>query len=217
VINCSSVSNDAELLEAWRSGDQASGEQLFERHFDALYRFFYNKARADALDDLVQETFAACVAAKRPLDRPTGFRSYLLGIARHKLVDSYRDQGRAAVEMLRACDLGVDPVDAAEQNQERRMLLRALRRLPLESQVLLELAYWEGLKDRELGEVYSCPVGTVKSRLRKARLLLRDAIDATLTQTQFESTVDSIERWLESMQKYDPRAARRHDAQSAPR
>lgn len=199
------MDSDAELLEAWRSGDQPSGEILFERHFDALYRFFYNKTSSAQLDDLVQETFAACISSKQPLTTATGFRSYLLGIARHKLIDSYRAQGRVKVETLRSHDLGVAPVDAAERDQERRLLLRSLRRIPLESQILLELAYWEGLKDRELAVLYTCPLGTLKSRLRKARLLLRDAIEVTLGETQFDSTVDSIEGWLESMRKYDPR------------
>ncbi len=205
MLRCLRLATDAELLEAWRSGEQSSGEALFERHFDALYRFFYNKTTSAQLDDLVQETFAACVASKQPLMTPAGFRSYLLGIARHKLIDSYRARGHVQVEALRSQDLGVVPVDAAEQNQERRLLLRSLRRLPLESQILLELAYWEGLKDREMAVLYACPPGTLKSRLRKARMLLRDAIEDTLSQTQFESTVDSIEGWLESMRKYDPR------------
>ncbi len=56
VITSSALRDDAELLEAWRSGDQPSGETLFERHFDALYRFFYNKTTAAQLDDLVQDT-----------------------------------------------------------------------------------------------------------------------------------------------------------------
>lgn len=205
VLRSAALRNDAELLKAWRAGDQASGETLFERHFDTLYRFFYNKTTAAQLDDLVQDTFAACLSTPTPLEGPTAFRSYLLGIARHKLIDRYRAQGRAQIESLSAHELGVAPIDAAERNQERRLLLRSLRRLPLESQVLLELAYWEGLKDREMAQLYECPLGTLKSRLRKARLALRDAIEATLVHTQFDSTVDSIEGWLESMRKYDPR------------
>ena len=197
--------DDAELLEARRSGDSSSGEALFERHFDTLYRFFYNKTTATQLDDLVQDTFAACLELRDPLKTPSGFRRYLLGIARNKLVDSYRAQGRVHVESLSAHDLGVTPIDAAERNQERRVLLRSLRRIPLEHQILLELAYWEGLSDREMAEIHGCPIGTLKSRLRKARLVLRESIALTLAQTQYDSTVDSIEGWLESMRKYDPR------------
>ncbi len=196
---------DAELLGAWRSGDSAAGETLFERHFDALYRFFYNKTSAALLDDLVQDTFTACLSGVEAANTLRDFRSYLLGIARNKLIDIYRAQRRVGVEDISAHELGVVPVDAAERNQERRLLLRSLRRLPIESQILLELAYWEGLKDREMAELYGCPLGTIKSRIRKARISLRAAIEATLTQTQFDSTVDSIENWLASMQKYDPR------------
>ena len=60
--------------------------------------------------------------------------------------------------------------------EEQRLLLRALRALPIELQTLLELAYWEGLSDRELGEVLELPPGTIKSRLRKARQQLEEAL-----------------------------------------
>lgn len=205
VLPSAALRTDAELLVAWRSGDQAAGEALFERHFDALYRFFYNKTTPAQLDDLVQETFTACLAGVERAETLRSFRGYLLGIARNKLIDSYRAQQRMPVDEVSAHELGVVPIDAAERNQERRLLLRSLRRIPIESQILLELAYWEGLKDREIAALYECPLGTVKSRVRKARLGLRDAIEATLLQTQFDSTVDSIESWLESMRKYDPR------------
>jgi RNA polymerase sigma-70 factor (ECF subfamily) len=61
------------------------------------------------------------------------------------------------------------PADRVTDREEQRLLLRALRALPLELQTLLELAYWEGLSDRELAEILEIPAGTIKSRLRKAR------------------------------------------------
>ena len=48
--------DDAALLSAWRAGDDHAGRALFDRSFDALYRFFRNKA-PDDVDDLVQDTF----------------------------------------------------------------------------------------------------------------------------------------------------------------
>lgn len=200
------METDAALFAAWRTGDAAAGEALFERHFDALYRFFYNKAGSH-LDDLVQETFAACLTSASRYRAESSFRGFVLGIARHKLLDSYRRQAVRQTDVLTAEEHGVVPIDAAERNQERRVLLRSLRKLPLESQILLELAYWEGLKDREIAEIYDAPVGTLKSRIRKARLLLRETIATTLTQTQFDSTVDTIDAWLDSMRRYDPRGA----------
>jgi hypothetical protein len=54
---------DAELLEAWGAGDKAAGEALFDRHFEAIYRFFQNKVGPGVIDDLVQQTFLGCVEA----------------------------------------------------------------------------------------------------------------------------------------------------------
>src|SRR6185436_6575853 len=71
---------DAELLSAWRGGDEKAGAELFERHFEALFRFFRNKA-GDQAEDLVQETFLACLSG--PAFRgEASFRTYLFTVAR---------------------------------------------------------------------------------------------------------------------------------------
>ena len=53
---------DTELFEAWRNGDRKAGNDLFQRHFEAIERFFANKVDRD-IEELVQETFARCVSA----------------------------------------------------------------------------------------------------------------------------------------------------------
>jgi RNA polymerase sigma-70 factor (ECF subfamily) len=53
-----------------------------------------------------------------------------------------------------------------------------LRRLPIDHQILVELFYWEDLSAREMGEVLGAPEGTIRTRLRKARALLAEHIDA---------------------------------------
>ena len=54
------ATTDLELLDGWRAGRNLDGEALFRRHFDALYRFFWNKAGADC-EELLQRTLMACV------------------------------------------------------------------------------------------------------------------------------------------------------------
>ena len=56
---------DAECLRAWASGDRKAGELLFERHFEAVARFFRNKTDRDH-DDLIQATFLGCVEMFAP-------------------------------------------------------------------------------------------------------------------------------------------------------
>lgn len=190
---------DEGLLDAWRGGDAASGEALIERHLEAVHRFFSNKVR-HASDDLVQKTFLACVETLEGYEGRAGFRSYLFGIARRILYRHYRDAGRhfdaATVTASALIDDASSPADRVEEREDRRLLLRALRALPLDLQILVELAYWEGLSDRELAEVVDVPTGTVKSRLRKARRLLDESLPVLASSpVVLESSRTTLDAW----------------------
>lgn len=170
------MTDDRDLLLAWRSGDSAAGQRLIERHLEPIHRFFSNKVPG-ATDDLVQKTFLACVEAVEAFEGRASFRSYVFGIARNVLHRHYRENWRdkhngfdpMVVSMSAVVADDRSPAERVTEREEQRLLLRALRALPLELQTLLELAYWEGLPDRELAEILEVPAGTLKSRLRKAR------------------------------------------------
>ena len=87
--------NDDEraLLEAWRAGDAAAGEVLFERHFDAIYAFFASKLTID-VSDLVQRTFLGCLEARDRFRGDCSFRTFLYAIARHELYGYFRARHR---------------------------------------------------------------------------------------------------------------------------
>lgn len=74
------VVDDATLLERWRTGDAAAGQELLRRHFRSIYAFFANKVSGPP-DDLIQETFRACVEARGRIREGSSFRAYLLTIA----------------------------------------------------------------------------------------------------------------------------------------
>ena len=88
-----SVPEDAALFEAWCRGDRRAGAQLFERHYEAIARFFHNKARHDA-DDLIQRTFLRCVETHARIRDPASFRYYLFGVARNVLLEYLEEKGR---------------------------------------------------------------------------------------------------------------------------
>jgi len=190
--------DDGRLVVAWRGGDAAAGAKLVERHLEAVHRFFSNKVRGSA-EDLVQKTFLACVESVEGFEGRSSFRSYLFAIARNVLYRHYRDgadfdplTGSVAT---RLADQG-SAADRVATQQEHRLLLLALRSLPLELQTLLELAYWEGLADRELAEVLDIPTGTVKSRLRKARQLLDQELSGRATSPGLlASSRHTLEAW----------------------
>ncbi|MCA9656047.1 MAG: sigma-70 family RNA polymerase sigma factor [Myxococcales bacterium] len=173
------MSDDHELLLAWRRGDATAGQRLIERHLESVHRFFSNKVTG-ATDDLVQRTFLACMESVEGFEGRASFRSYLFAIARNVLHRHFRERHRAfdplTISVSHLANDQRSPADRVTELEEQRLLLRALRALPIELQTLLELAYWEGLSDRELGEVLELPPGTIKSRLRKARQQLEEAL-----------------------------------------
>ena len=192
------MSDDLELVSAWRRGDADAGERLVGRHLEAVHRFFSNKVRGSA-DDLVQKTFLACVESVEGFEGRSSFRSYLFAIARNVLHRHYRDGGGFDPLTVSAANCMADEhsvADRVETREEQRLLLVALRTLPLELQTLLELAYWEGLADRELAEVLQVPSGTIKSRLRKARLLLdRELSSRATSPSLLESSRHTLDAW----------------------
>lgn len=192
---------DEALLLRWRQGERAAGERLFDRHYETVRRFFRNKVPAAAARDLVQKTFLACLEAVARLQHHSTFRSYLLGIARHVLIDHLRAaprRGSHEIDLAEVALADLQPAgeDAIAAKRERRLLLRALRRLRFPVQLVLELRYWEAMSDTEIAEVLGEPLGTVKTRLRAGRRELEGQIERLAgTHEELRSTLDSLQRW----------------------
>ncbi len=170
------MSEEWELLAVWRGGDNAAGNDLVSRHFAAISRFFRSKLGNDA-DDLIQQTFLACVEGR---DRIEGsFRSYLFAVARRRLFDHLRRSYRAPnldFSVSSLADLGTTPSEGMARDQRAQLLQTALRQIPTEAQIALELAYWEELSGAEIAVVLDIAPGTVRSRLTRARGRLREAV-----------------------------------------
>ena len=166
---------DRELLLRWGNGEAEAGDALVTRHYPAVYRFFSNKAPAD-VDDLTQRTFLACVENRDRFEQRSSFRTFLFGIARNVLYEHFRRRRRD-----HAIDFGLSSAEALDPTasqrlvarDERQRLLAAMRRLPVDLQVALELHYWEDLSTKEMAEVLEIPAGTVQRRLQRARATLQ--------------------------------------------
>jgi RNA polymerase sigma-70 factor (ECF subfamily) len=157
----------------------AMGEEALA-HTDALYNLarWLTGSDGDA-EDLVQETYARALSARQSFDGRY-LKAWLFKILRNTFVDLYRKRKH---EAGRALDAELDgPIDAdllrgdVEIHQLRKVVAReieaALMTLSEDARtvILLDL---EGMTEVEVAEILGCAVGTVKSRLARARLLLR--------------------------------------------
>ena len=192
--------DDAALFEAWVRGDQGAGETLYRRHFDALYRFFRAKV-PDDYEDLIQSTLLECVRSRDRFRGDSPFRAYLFGVARHRLLHYLRAKGSNRLdfdaEHSSVADLDPRPSTIAARRAEHRLLLEAMRRIPVGLQIALELHYWEDLSTAELAAVLDVPQGTIKSRLRRGREALETAL-AQLAEnpTDRDAAVGGLETWV---------------------
>src|SRR4051794_32823011 len=89
--------DDRALFEAWCDGDRAAGASLFDRHYEAIARFFRNKVDDASSSDLVQSTFLACTEGRERFRGASSFRTYLFSIAHHLLQKHYDRRRRAPV------------------------------------------------------------------------------------------------------------------------
>jgi len=197
------VTSDDELLEAWRAGNKRAGKQLFERHYAAIHRFFKNKVGPDA-PDLAQKTFLGCIEGVERYRGDRDFRSWLFAIAYRQLCKHYRskasERARFDFGAVTAHDLDPTPSTMFAKSQEQRLLLEALRQIPVDMQVALELHYWEKMSDADIAKALELPLGTVKSRIRRARITLQEQITQLATSpSQLKSTMANLDVWAAQM------------------
>lgn len=197
--------DEDELLKAWKDGDQVAGKVLFERYYEALSRFFRSKAK-DAALDLIQDTFQVTLetmSRKRP---GTTLRAYLFGVARILLLEHYtrkrRDADRFDPEKQSFEDLSPSPTGLLAKAGEAQLLLQALRRIPLDHQIVLELYYWENMTAKDIGDALGKPEGTIRSWIRRAKLGIETELAAlTATPELVKSTLSDLDGWARRLRE----------------
>jgi RNA polymerase sigma factor (sigma-70 family) len=210
---------DQDLLYKWREGDKKAGNELFQRHYDSISRFFHSKVGLQC-DDLIQRTFFGCLTGLERFRGDASVRTLLFAIARNQLYSYYedrdRDQRRFDPQTRSMNDLVDSPSTATVSRPEQKLLLEALRRLPVDTQAMLELHYWEGMAIAELAEVFELPVGTVKSRMRKGRQDLEGFINELGRSPELiRSTIEGLDRWAKDLaERFKPSDSPRRDAVS---
>jgi RNA polymerase sigma factor (sigma-70 family) len=175
------TTTDAELLPRCRGRDETAWRELVARHtrkvFGLAYRF---TGRVDEAEDLTQEVF---IKVYQTLDRyresDGPFGAWLMAVARNHAIDHYR---RGRQERLRRSDnpavletmpaRGEHPIRTLEREERARLVHRGLRALPVDLRLPLILCDLQGLPYEEIAAELQIPLGTVKSRINRARLEL---------------------------------------------
>lgn len=173
------VHDDLQLLRRWHDGEKAAGNDLFARHFPALRRFFRNKVGAEDAQDLIQRTLLETVRSAPTFRGDSSFRTFLFTIARRELCHHIRrkhrkmDQAEVDLTVSSVLDLGLSPSAFVTHQQAHERILAAMRCIPVDFQITLELHYWEQMDALEIAAVLGIAPTTVRTRLHRAREALR--------------------------------------------
>jgi RNA polymerase sigma-70 factor (ECF subfamily) len=175
-----------ELRPRIRAGDHDAFAELFDRYANAVYNHaFHLTADWTMAQDVLSTTFLQAWRLRTRVDEIGGsLRPWLLGIATNTARNARRGNRRyrAAVASLGGEEPGADHADAvAGQLDDRRRLaavIAALSTLRRAEREIVTLCLWQGLDYAQAASALGVPVGTVSSRLSRARAKLRKIVDS---------------------------------------
>jgi RNA polymerase sigma-70 factor (ECF subfamily) len=186
----------AALVRAVQAGDKHAMEKLLMRAQEVAYRFsLLVCGRADDADDAMQEALLKTYRYAARIREPEAFRAWLYRTVRNACLIGRRKRANEPDHLVSlddtaadadgrehhvdAVDSGRNPEDQAINSSLRSRLLRSLAAVPRPYRVVVVLREIEGLSTREVAKVMGISEANVKTRLHRARLLLREHLEAS--------------------------------------
>jgi len=197
--------DDATLLARVATGDEQAFGVLFERYRAAVYRFARQMGgSAEAADDITQEVFVALMRTAAHFNPGLGsVTTYLYGITRNVVRQRLRKHAtRREVELSRAPDDTPEfrALSCTHDDLEREQALVALRRaiaaLPAHYREVIVLCELHELTYEDAARVVGCPIGTIRSRLNRARRVLAERCRVSIHAPAPSGTLPATRRCL---------------------
>ena len=176
--NPSDDGQEAKLLKRLQGGDQRAFEIIYQRHMPPVYRYALRMTGSPAdADDVVQELFLALIRDARGYDPSRGeLRSYLYGVARRLILRRLPTETQAD-EVTPEPAIEDDPFERLDLEQRLGLVRMAIAALPVSYREVVALCDLEELSYSEAATTLGCAVGTVRSRLHRARAMLLDRME----------------------------------------
>lgn len=180
---------DAELLRRVAAGDRGAFAEFYDRHstlmFSVACKILNDPTEAQ---DVLQETFLQIWEKAARFDPKLGkAASWVATLTRNKAIDRIRASQRrsrladeAGAESAIAAEAGDSANEALHGQDKARLIQSAITGLPDEQRRAIELAYFSGLTQHEISEQLKEPLGTVKARIRRGLLKLRDQLEGLI-------------------------------------
>lgn len=194
------VVDELALLQRWRDGDREAGNELIHRHYSRIFKFVYVKVGGDEAltDDITQRVFSVLMGKDEPIER---LHPYLRRIAYLMVLDHQRRANRFEITTASALSSGGRTASSLlSQDEQLEIMLRALRRLSTEDQLLLAYVYGDGRQQREIADELGVRVSQINGKVARARARLRRLVEEHRgPESSSSEPIASFDSWLDSI------------------
>lgn len=174
---------ERELIASVLRNDRKAAARLVAAHIDAVYGYARSRLapRADLVDDIVQDVFLAALNGLKTFQAQSSLRTWLLGIARHKIEDVYRQRLRASLPLDDLSTAGEEPLSEAlpvdegiDRTRARTKARRILEQMPERYGLVLLWRYWEQRSARDMAAAIGTTEKSVERTLARARAAFKE-------------------------------------------
>jgi len=174
--------DDRELVRRIRDGDAEALRAIVERYQDRIFSLIYGIVRdRHEVEDVAQEVFLKVYTRIQAFDERSKFYTWLYRVAANAAKDHVKKRSRRPAVALKEDDVipstGDNPLGRAAATETRRLVREAIAALPLRYREVLTLRELEGLTYNEIASVLKISIGTVESRLHRARAKLKRRLE----------------------------------------
>jgi RNA polymerase sigma-70 factor (ECF subfamily) len=172
---------DAELIAAWKAGDQRAATELVERHASALARFAVSSGARGEIDEIVQDTFVRAFASLGGFRGDSSFRTWLFSIERRLLMDRRRAERRRPSGVEISEDHAATEFDALDElvgDEAQARVRNAIRGLTPTQREVFVLRVMEGLSYKEIASTVGTTEGAARVHYHNAMRAVKEFLDA---------------------------------------
>jgi RNA polymerase sigma-70 factor, ECF subfamily len=187
VKSTQSADGDEALLRAIASSSASAMELLYKRHSSAVFAFAYRRVNDGALaDEVVNDTMLQVWHSAASFAHQSSVKTWVLGIAKNKILDVLRNRGRALAREVEVADDELSQLEDSTpgayalllSKQKGHHLVECFQQLSAEQQSCLHLFIVEGLSLAEISQTLDVPSNTVATRIHHAKRKLRGKLES---------------------------------------
>lgn len=169
------------ILNKAQGGSQEAFGQIYDLYFKKIYRFiFFRVGHKESAEDLTEEVFLKAFSKIGSIKETKAFEGWLYQIARNLVIDYYRQKKLTVAldEIENTLEYESNVVNNLDLEQDQKVLLRHMKELPSDQQVVIKLKFFDDLENHEIAELLNKTEGSIRVIQHRAINKLQELIQS---------------------------------------